>query len=207
VRPAFKEYHVRTIRNAPRLAVGLAAWILQATFAAAADLPAGWVKAGSHPAEYEMGVDTTIRHDGGKGSGFVKATASELHGFGTLMQTATPGGYRGKRVRLSGFVKSENVQSGWAGLWFRIDGPKQGEVLGFDNMEPRAIKGTTDWTRYEIVLDVPETAAAMAFGVLLAGNGQVWMDDLKFEVVPSTTPVTGSFRGPRSAPQNLDFEK
>jgi hypothetical protein len=179
--------------------------LLAPVLALAADLPAGWFKAGSHPAEYEMGLDTSIRHDG-KASAFVKATAQELHGFGTLMQTAAPGDYRGKRVRFSGYVKSENVKSGWAGLWFRIDGPKQ-EMLGFDNMEPRAIKGTTDWTRYEIVLDVPDTADALAFGVLLAGNGEVWMDDLKFEIVPSTVPVTGTLRGPRGGLQNLDFEK
>jgi hypothetical protein len=191
-----------------RLTVTLAVWILLATvFAVAADLPAGWIKAGSHPAEYDMGLDTTTRHDGGKASGFIKATATELHGFGTLMQMAAPGEYRGKRVRFSGYVKSENVQSGWAGLWFRLDGPNQGEVLGFDNMQQRPIKGTTDWTRYEIVLDVPNTAAALAFGLLLNGNGQVWMDDLKFEVASSAVPLTGPFRGPRSAPQNLDFEK
>lgn len=189
------------LRVAMRL---MAAWLMFVpVFAVAADLPAGWIKAGSHPAEYEMGLDTTIRHDGGKASGSVKATASELHGFGTLMQSAAPGEYRGKRVRFSGYVKSENVQSGWAGLWFRIDGPKPGETLGFDNMQSRPIKGTTDWTRYEIVLNVPDTAAALAFGLLLSGNGQVWVDDLKFEVVSSTVPVTG----PRSGPQNLDFEK
>ena len=190
-----------------RLTGTLAVWILLApVFAVAADLPAGWIKAGSHPAEYQMGVDTTVRHNG-KASGFVKATATELHGFGTLMQMAAPGEYTGKRVRFSGYVKSEKVQSGWAGLWFRIDGPKQGEALGFDNMQQRPIKGTTDWTRYEIVLDVPNTAAALAFGLLLGGDGQVWMDDLKFEVVSSAIPLTGPLAGPRSAPQNLDFEK
>ena len=143
-----------------KLIATLALWTsLAPVLALAADLPPGWFKAGSHPAEYEMGLDTSIRHEG-KASAFVKATAPELHGFGTLMQTASPGDYRGKRVRFSGYVKSENVKSGWAGLWLRIDGPKQ-EMLGFDNMEPRAIKGTTDWTRYEIVLDVPDTAAAL----------------------------------------------
>src|ERR1700676_2755947 len=88
-----------------KLAAALAVWILLASvFAVAADLPAGWIKAGSHPAEYEMGVDTTVRHTG-TASGFVKATAIELHGFGTLMQMAAPGEYRGKRVRFSGYVR------------------------------------------------------------------------------------------------------
>ena len=72
-----------------RLTATLTGWILFAqVLAVAADLPAGWIKAGSHPAEYEMGIDTTTRHEGGKASGFIKATAAELHGFGTLMQMA-----------------------------------------------------------------------------------------------------------------------
>ena len=151
-----------------------------------------------------MGVDTSNRHEG-RAIAYVKGTATEFHGFGTLMQMASSREYLGKRVRFSAYVKSEKVQSGWAGLWFRIDGAKSGEVLGFDNMQQRPLKGTTDWKRVDIVLDVPQNAAALAYGILLAGDGQVWMDDLKFEVVKPDVPVTGS--GPAGPPRNLNFEK
>jgi hypothetical protein len=187
-----------------KLKVASLVWmVLIPVLAFAAELPAGWIKAGSHPAEYDMGVDTANRHEG-RAIAFVKGTATEFHGFGTLMQMATPGEYRGKRVRFSAYVKSEKVQSGWAGLWFRIDGAKSGEVLGFDNMQQRPLKGTTDWKRVDIVLDVPENAAALAYGILLAGDGQVWMDDLKFEVVKPDVPVSGVTSSP---PRNLNFEK
>lgn len=183
----------------------LAGWVSMIhVFAAGADMPAGWIKAGSHPGEYDVGLDTSVRRSGGKASATVKAIATDLHGFGTLMQTTVPGEYRGKRVRFSGYVKSENVRAGWAGLWLRIDGAAPAQPLGFDNMQQRPIKGTTDWKRYAIVLDVPDEATALAFGLLLAGDGQVWMDDLTFEVVPSSVPTTG---GPSLGPQNLDFEK
>ena len=175
--------------------------------AAFADLPAGWFKAGSHPGEYDMGLDESVRRDG-KSSATVKSTAEKPSGFGTLMQMSGPGEYLGKRVRLSGFVKSDKVTQ-WAGLWFRIDGANPAVPLGFDNMQERAIKGTTDWTRYELVLDVPKEAQRLAFGVLLAGGGQVWMDDLKFEVVPTTVKTT-NMAAPTSAPSapsNLNFEK
>jgi len=171
----------------------------------AADLPAGWMKAGSYPGEYEMGVDRTNKHEG-RAVAFIKGTAAQFHGFGTLMQMATPGEYRGKRVRLSANVKSEKV-SNWAGLWFRVDGVERGEVLAFDNMQQRPIKGTTDWKRVAIVLDVPKEAAGLAFGLLLDGGGQVWMDDLKFEVVKSDVSVTGNTSLISSPPRNLDFEK
>lgn len=78
---------------------------------AAGDLPAGWIKAGNYPGDYEMGVDTSMHH-GGRSSAFVKFTAKEVHGFGTLMQTAKPGEYLGKRVRLSGYVKSNKIDNG-----------------------------------------------------------------------------------------------
>ena len=70
------------------------------------------------------------------------------------MQTAGPGQYFGKRVRLLAFVKAE-VVSQWAGVWMRVDGPQD-----------RPIKGTIDWTRVEIVLDVPNDAKDNAFGIL-----------------------------------------
>ena len=176
--------------------------------AAFADLPAGWFKAGSHPAEYDMGLDESVRRDTGKSSATVKSIVEKPSGFGTLMQMTQPGEYRGKRVRLSGFVKSDRLTQ-WAGLWFRVDGPNPNASLAFDNMQDRPIKGTTEWTRYEIVLDVPNEAQRLAFGVLLGGGGQVWMDDLKFEVVPTTVKTTGALPSASApaAPTNLNFEK
>jgi hypothetical protein len=175
--------------------------------AAFADLPAGWFKAGSHPGEYDMGLDESVRRDG-KSSATVKSIVDKPQGFGTLMQASLPGQYAGRRVRLSGFVKSDKVTN-WAGLWFRVDGANPSVPLAFDNMQNRAIKGTTDWTRYEIVLDVSGDAQRLNFGILLAGGGQVWMDDLKFEVVTTAVKLTGGPIGgaPPSAPSNLNFEK
>ena len=151
----------------------------------------------------------TLDHDtthNGKGSASLKCIVPKASGFGTLMQTFKADTYRGQRIRMSGYVRSRNVKD-WAGLWMRVDGAKD-EVLAFDNMQNRAVKGTTDWTRYEIVLDVPETSQQIAFGVLLSGMGQVWLDDVKFETVGKEVPTTGSKSSEvPSAPRNLDFEE
>jgi hypothetical protein len=173
--------------------------------AAAGEMPEGWISAGSHPDQYEMGTDPDVKH-GGEASASLRAKSAESEGFGTLMQMADPGEYRGKRVRFSGWVKAEGV-SDWAGLWFRVDGPGN-KALSFDNMQGRPIKGTGDWTLHEIVLDVPDEAVALAYGVLLSGAGHVWMDDLQFEIVAADVPVTGSRGGtPPTPPQNLSFEQ
>jgi hypothetical protein len=189
-----------------RTAIALACLVAVSTLMAA-DLPAGWIKAGSAPADYDMGLDSVTRHAGTASATIrAKSAETETRGFGTLMQTSDPGEFRQKRVRFSAWVKADKVDGGWAGLWFRVDGSPRTNTLAFDNMQDRAIKGTSDWTKYSIVLDVPEDAAAIAYGILLSGPGQVWMDDLKFEVVTSDVPVTGQGRTSGGKPQNLDFE-
>jgi hypothetical protein len=173
------------------------------------DLPKGWFAAGSKPDSYEMGVDKGSAADGSNAA-TIKSIEKKINGFGTLMQDAKPGNYLGKRIRLSGSMKCENVD-GMAGLWLRVDQANSKTPLSFDNMADRKIKGTTPWTKYEIVLDVPYSASNLAYGALLSGTGQIWFDNLKFEIVDSTISVTGknmtNSSPATSEPVNLDFEK
>ena len=120
-----------------------------------------WFMAGSDPQDYELGIDANAVHNG-KNSGFLKAKVSEPRGFGTMMQMFKANDYLNKRMRFSAFVKSEGIEA-WAGLWMRIDGPQHGS-LGFDNMQNRPIKGTTNWHKYDVVLDVPRGKCCHCFG-------------------------------------------
>ena len=79
-----------------------------------------------------------------------------------------------------------------------------------DGKENRSVKGTTDWKKYEIVLDVPFNSSNIAYGALLVGTGQIWFDNLNFEVVDNSIPTTGEGAEswtPNKEPTNLDFEK
>lgn len=176
------------------------------------DLPTGWLIAGSHPKSYDMGIDKGAGQNG-KAAATIKSTAKKINGFGTLMQICLPDNYLGKRVRMSGLLKTKDVAD-WAGLWFRVDEKGTNKSSGFDNMKDgktdRSVKGTTDWTRYEIVLDVPLNTSNLAYGALLSGTGQIWFDEIKFEVVDHTVPITGKGKEelmPNKEPVNLDFEK
>lgn len=89
-----------------------------------------------------------------------------------------PKNYKGRKITLSGYIKTENVKKGWAGLWMRID-----PEIAFDNMEERGIKGTTDWTKYEITLKMnPKKTTKIVFGGMLVGSGKMWIDDLKVTI-------------------------
>lgn len=96
-------------------------------------MPHGWIRAGSEPAAYDMGVDPQVRCQ--------QAVAATLHsrgpstgGFGTLMQMCSPADYRDERVRFSAQTRTEDVVD-WAGLWMRVDGERGEAPLGFDNTQ------------------------------------------------------------------------
>ena len=152
---------------------------------AADSIPKGWSKAGNRPQNYEVALDTVVKHSD-KAGAYIKFTGAGADGFCTLMQSFKANGYHGKRVRMSAWVRTENADS--AQLWLRLDSAKG--MVGFDNMNNRQVRGTVDWKKYDIVLDVPASAVNIAFGALLAGKGQAWVDDFVFEVVGKDTPST-----------------
>lgn len=168
--------------------------------------PYGWLVTGLNPQAYRSGTDYEIKHQG-HASGFLESISEMPAGFGTLMQMFKAEEYKGQRIRFSGFARSEQVEE-WAGLWMRVDGNNE-EVLQFDNMGNRPINGTTPWTPYSIVLDVPVESVAIAFGVLLNGRGKVWIDSLRFDVVDEKVPLTGTKHEEDlpDQPVNLSFDE
>lgn len=174
------------------------------------DIPNGWHKAGSSPECYDMGLDKGAGPDG-KNAATIKSISKKTKGgFGTLMQSCNAQKYLGKRVKMTGYVKTEDVK-GWAGLWLRVDEASYGsKPLGFDNMGDRPIKKTTDWKKYEIIMDVPANASNLAYGSLLVGQGQVWFSNINFEIVDASTPTTNKdcnvCSDILSEPTNLNFD-
>lgn len=106
-------------------------------------------------------------------------SAATASAFGVATGTFPVKAAAGKKIKFTGSIKTQ-LTDGWAGLWWRADGPKG--VLAFDNMQLRAPTGTTDWKRYEVVLDVPAETVNINFGVLMPGKGRAWFDDLQVEI-------------------------
>ena len=109
--------------------------------------------------------------------------------------------YRGKRLHMSAWLKTENVEQA-AGMWLRLDMPHKTQAW---NMTDAPVRGTTEWRQYAYVLDIPNDALGIAFGISLNGQGKIWADDFRFEIVGTTVPVTSSTYGEHPQPTNLDF--
>lgn len=135
----------------------------------------GWETGG---VGYTIDVDTSISH-AGKGS--LRMTYNDGKGFSFASQAFSADQTRGKkRILLSGFVKTENVTEGYAGLWLRLDG--QSGPTKIDNMQDRGIVGSTDWQKCQIQLDADTSTIRVVFGTLFTGKGSAWFDDLGIEI-------------------------
>ena len=167
-----------------------------------------WLITGTAPDKYKTGIDRTVFHTG-TASAFIQSEEEEFvpDEYATIMQQFRAERFLGKRVRFSAFVKALEVE-GWSGLWLRLDG-KFSVTLKLDNMQNRPIKGTINWNLYSCVLDVPEETELINIGILLTGKGRVWLDDVSFQEVDRTVPVT-DFEIQKEYPdypENLTFEE
>jgi erythromycin esterase-like protein len=121
---------------------------------------------------------------------------SDAASFGVATGTFPVSRAAGKKIRYSGYIKTDGVTRGFAGLWWRVDGPSG--VLAFDNMQSRGVTGTTDWAKYTIELPADANAKNINFGALLQGNGTAWFDGFTIEL--DGEPFTDS------SAMDLDFE-
>ena len=135
--------------------------------------PTGWNYFGG--SNYKLSLDTTNVKSG-------KYSASIEYKDGNSDYKAwaftIPDNYAGKKITLSGYIKTENVTDGYAGLWMRID-----PSIAFDNMKKNGVKGTNNWTKYEITLKMnPKKTEQIVIGGLLVGKGRMWLDDLNITI-------------------------
>jgi RNA polymerase sigma factor (sigma-70 family) len=171
--------------------------------------PAGWSQNGSKPKSYVVGVDQNESW-GGLPSAYVQNIDASSDGFGGMMQATSADEFLGRRVRLSGWVKTEDANDGGGHLWLRVDGQQRGVSLQFDNMDNRPIKGTTEWQQYSVVLDVPPDSTALAYGFFVQGRGKMWVNGTKMEPVGAEVPSTNMIKDRTASlpktPRNLNFD-
>jgi hypothetical protein len=170
-------------------------------------LPEGWIVTGQgRPNLYRIGVDPalpgTVKIETMDRSGVIEADA-----FGSLMQSIAADDYRGRAVRISAELRGRGVERGV--LWMRVD-PASGarHHLRLDNMHQRRtngpIRGDVDWVERSIVLDVPQEAASIHYGIMLGGGGELWARNFRLESLDTESVEITQPRMPRE-PTNLDF--
>lgn len=169
-------------------------------------IPRGWWSDGSQ-GKGRVGIDQEITLEGEKVA-CIEHSDCPAHAEVWLWNDIDASGYIGKRVKLTAYLKSEAV-TGTATIGLRMKSANNG-CAGLDEMDNRPIKGTTDWTKCETVMDVPPDTVHIRIGARLQGSGIMWVGGLSFEEVGGDVPVTDNYAmGCRGVwpnqPLNLDF--
>jgi len=161
---------------------------------AAEGLPPGWrggigasQPAGGAPESYRIAIDADNPREGRASARLERVDAGGAQAFGSMTQIVDARAYRGRRVRLTGAVRTEVPPGVQVGLWLRVD-REQGRRGFFDNMGNRPITGT-QWADYTIEGDVADDAERIALGLLLVGGGRAWIDDVRLEDIGPASPV------------------
>ncbi|WP_080903066.1 S41 family peptidase [Parabacteroides sp. Marseille-P3160] len=111
-----------------------------------------------------------------------------------------PNKYEGKKITLSGYIKSENVD-GYAGLLMAVGADKEIHIPN-----KNGVVGTTDWNKYELTLDlVHPLIQNIIIGGFLEGKGKIWLDDLKVTIDGQNIEKIQSYK-PKPFPAKGDKE-
>jgi hypothetical protein len=150
------------------------------------------------PKAFKSGVVTADRS--GRSSAFLRVYEVSSAGMMTLRQTIKADDYRGKQLRFSGEVKTEQVEQ-QAGLYVRTNAiywKRTQEGIGVELLDDSSVQGnradekvrpqhlvqgTQDWMRCEATVPVAKDALFIRFGLILYGKGQIWLRDARLEVI------------------------
>ncbi len=124
----------------------------------------------------EVGLDSTVRHHGRQSFRISRSVASPLtHRLG---KSIDPSAVAGKRLRFSGWVRTQDLEGGHAGLAVQANGRKG---LRIDTLGAR-VTGTSPWRHYVTEIVVDSATGSAQFWLSVGGTGTVWFDDLKVEI-------------------------
>lgn len=207
-----------SVREGVGAGLVVVAGLVAAAAPARAQAPEAWLMTGRDADDYELVRDVDVARTGDASMRLAARGNRHRDDWAVSVQMVDASPWRGQRVRLSGFVRSDGVRAG--GLWLRIDGIVEGRAaqIALDNMEGREVEGTRDWTPVEIVVDVTAESVTLLFGAMITGDGTIWVDDLRFEAVgPDVEPTNEGgvvvtedpYERPMGvfpAPTNLGFE-
>jgi RNA polymerase sigma factor (sigma-70 family) len=133
--------------------------------------------------DYPMTTDLAITHDGSPSICFAYAGPDNASGksstwFGHDIRYPESERYAGHTVRLSGWIKTENVSNhvqpqirAWSGLM------QNSKLLAQDSMvQDNSIRGTLNWTPFSVTCDIPKNTGHIVNSFTFWGSGKVWID-------------------------------
>jgi len=147
--------------------------------------PANW---GLGKNGYTIFLDNNEKHSG-QLSLKMEFLGNPNNAFGICTNSLPIEPYLGKVVEIKGWVKTKEVENGYAGLWCEAYG-EGNNFLSYDYMYYRGLIGDNDWTQVSVRMEVPKETKTIYFGGEFTGTGTVWFDDLELGVIEPKTSLS-----------------
>jgi len=143
--------------------------------------PEGWT-AIQHAGEasYDFALDSG-RKKSGTQSMRIKRIGPEP--YGTVMQVIDAVPLAGKTVRLSAWMRTEDIPASARGAGLVLTAMRGSSILAWEFMKRDRLRGTSDWQRVSIELALPARTTRLEAGATLEGAGTAWVDDFELEIV------------------------
>jgi len=146
-----------------------------------------WRHTSESPNTYSEADDFTVTHNGHHTVCLAYTAKEPPRGawmwWGQKIRAPDFEKYRGHSMRMSGWVKLENVSGRLQPCVRPWD---KNSHWGQDSMSnDYSLKGTKDWTKFTVTGKIADDTAHIDTPFILWGSGKAWidMDSLKFEVV------------------------
>jgi hypothetical protein len=140
---------------------------------------AGWSIQGRGESRYAAEVDGDVLREGHPTIRF-HPTQDAGGAYATFMTTLEAAPFRGRRAHAIVYVRTQGVTVR-GDAWLRVQGndsPADGPGMATSITR---LAESAEFTRYELVVDVPVDAASVQLGVGLGGPGMLWMDGVTVE--------------------------
>ncbi len=140
--------------------------------------------------DYPMTTDPDNTHDGSPSLCFAYAGPAYAAGkswtwLGHDIRYPEIEKYVGHTVRLSGWIKTENVSNHVQPQIRPLSGlmQKDSKLLAKDSMvQDRSLTGTLNWTQFSLTCEIPEDTGHIVTSFIFSGSGKVWIDTNSLEL-------------------------
>jgi RNA polymerase sigma factor (sigma-70 family) len=149
-----------------------------------------WRQSFTSAHDYPMTTDLANTHDGSPSiclayAGSDNAPAKSFAWFGHDIRYPESERYAGHTVRLSGWIKTENVSNHVQPQIRPLSGLMQrdSKLLAQDSMvQDKSIRGTLNWTPFSLTCEIPKNTGHIETSFVFWGSGKVWIDTNSLEL-------------------------
>jgi hypothetical protein len=120
----------------------------------------------------------------------------EMEGIVLQYIDATP--FKGKKIIFKAFSRFESDDQFSQGqMWLQVNINRE-EVHSINSLEKPILNN--EWAEYQVEAEIPENAENIMLALVLIGEGKIWFDETKLEIIDKRNIVS------KGEPRNYGFE-